>query len=73
MELNIKVLATFRGLCGAALFLFSGLFAVYSQRSRVSPLEMVIEILCLCILTPAACLWINRKPATPAGSSTASQ
>jgi hypothetical protein len=73
MEISIRELATFRGLCGAVLFLFSGLFATYSKRARVSLLEMVIEILCVCVLTPAACFWINRKPANPTGGSTASQ
>jgi hypothetical protein len=62
MEPNVRAYLTLRGMIGASLFAISGLIALYISYSRISIIEMAIEIACLLVVAPAACLWINRNP-----------
>ena len=73
MERNIRNYLTLRGMLGASLFLIAGLFALYATYSRTDGFEKLIEVVCLLIVTPAACLWINRKSASSSQRSSAIQ
>lgn len=64
MERNIRNYLTLRGTIGASLFVICGLLAPYATYSRTDIFEKVTEVVCLLIVTPAACLWINRKLAS---------
>jgi hypothetical protein len=73
MERDIRDYLTLRGMIGASLFVISSLFALYASCLRTSIVEMVIEIVCLLVITPAACLWINRKSASASPQSSVSK
>ena len=73
MKPNIGAYLTLRGMIGASLFVISGLLALYISYSRISIIETVIEIVSLLVVAPAACLWINRNPASTYQQSSVSQ
>ena len=73
MARNIRNYVTLRGTIGASLSVIFGLFALYATYSRTNIFGKVIEIVCLLVVTPAACLWINRKPASSSQRSSAIQ
>lgn len=73
MERNIGNYVTLRGTIGASLSMILGLSALYATYSRTNIFEKVIEVVCLLVVTPAACLWINRKPASSSQRSSAIQ
>jgi hypothetical protein len=73
MEPNIRAYLTLRGMIGASLFMISGLIALYISYSRISIIETVIEVVCLLVVAPAACLWINHNPTSTSQQSSVSQ
>jgi hypothetical protein len=73
MEPNIRAYLTLRGMIGASLFMISGLIALYISYSRISIIETVIEVVCLLVVAPAACLWINHNPTSKSQQSSVSQ
>jgi hypothetical protein len=71
MERNIRNYTTLRETIGASVFVISGLLALYATYSRTDIFEKVIDVVCLLVVTPAACLWINRKSASSSQRSSA--